>query len=143
MADEENTILGSEEADKTYLFFHKTIRRYRVGKFEFKDHYLRLTSPEARQEFLNILNERNFPKRDAIQIVEVNETARAQTEKPVLVNAAPVIRGNMTAGDILTQKDHQRILEAQSKPGSAGNALAPNPGAPKPAFNIAGLNLNK
>lgn len=128
-----NELPTLEANNRTYLFMHKTIRRYRVGRFEFKNNYLRLNSAEDRQEFLDILNQSGFPKRDAIQIVEVNEEARAQTE-------SSVVRGNMAAGDILTGKDHQRLLALQNKPGSTGGALAPNPGKPQ-GFNIAGLNL--
>jgi hypothetical protein len=155
MPDEENTnneLIGFDtegtvdrrDDGRTFLFLHKSIRRFRVGKFEFKKNQLRLNA-EEREEFLRILNEPGFPKAEAMQIVEVNEEAKAASERSVLTNpqGSTVVRGAQNASEILTAKDHQRIAQQQSKPQQGGGSLNPTPTGPKPTFDIAGLNLNK
>jgi hypothetical protein len=142
MDDEEKG--QAESGKKSYLFFHKRIRRFRVGKFEFKKNYLRIDNDEDRDAFLAILNDPKFPKRDALQIVEINEEARAATETSVIQKptTSPVVRGPMNAADILTAKDQQR-LQNLSKPGQNGGNLAPNLGAgSKPSgVDISKINL--
>jgi len=137
--------------ERTSVFFHKKYRRYRIGRFEFKKNYLRLTTNADREEFLKLVNDPKFPKREAIQIVEVNEEARAQSERSVLESQTPspsvdgsdtsVVRGAMNASDILTAKDVQRINDLSSKPGQSAGGLNPTPSAPKPTFDISKMNL--
>jgi len=114
------------------VFFHKAYRQYKVGRFIFKKNYLRLADEADIKEFLDLINGPGFPRREAALIVEVNETARAASEKSV-------IRGSMQADDIMTAKDKQR-LTSLTNPGAAGNNLAPA-GAKSAGMNLSGLNL--
>ena len=138
MADEQPVV--SEESEKFYTFRHKTYRRFRVGRFEFKDHILKVNAAD-REEFLESVQDPKFPKREAINIVEVNEEASRNAELSVLYDnqklPSGVVRGAMNAEDILTEKDKQRLAEnTESAPAQSGNALNPNPQAPRPAFKL-------
>lgn len=114
-AEMPNDVAADEPFNK--LYFHKTYRQYKIGRFIFKKNYLRITSAKDDEEFLNLLNAPGFPQREAAAIVEVNEIARSQAEKSV-------IRGSMQADDILTAKDKQR-LTGLSNPGAGANNLVP------------------
>lgn len=94
---------------KTYR--HKTIRRFRVGKFEFKNHKLVIESEEDQKAFEEMIA--GLPPIDSQPIVIVNAEAAAAAEKPLV---SPVVRGAMSADDILTAKDKERI---QSGAGTA------------------------
>lgn len=114
----------ADEEQKHYVFRHKTIRRFSSAGFEFKNFELHLYSDEDRERFVEVYNE--LPPRDKNQIVEVDLEAKAASEREV--SAAPIVRGAMTAGDIITQKDGQRIVSGDAQ--AAANALAANPGKP-------------
>lgn len=86
-----------------WLYRHKTIRRWRSGEFEFKNHELRLTKKEENDRFIELLND--LPQAETIDIVRVNEQAVAASE-------SSVVRGAHGADDILTAKDAQRIADA-------------------------------
>lgn len=130
MENEENVA----EATFNKLYFHKKYRQYKIGRFHFKKGHLRITTAADDEEFLKLVNAQGFPKREAVLIVEVNETAKANAEKSV-------IRGSMGADDILTAKDKQR-LTALSNPNAAGNNLAPA-GVKPSGMNLAGFSLDK
>ncbi len=118
------------ENEKSYLFRHKQVRRFKVGKFEFNNFTLRLDSEKEREEFLEIVQ--TLPARDSNQIVEVNEAAAAAAETSVL-QASRVIHGAMGSEHILTEKDKARLQEAQHK-GDGQNG--PQTGQP---VGVAGL----
>jgi|SRR6478736_3854836 len=120
------------------LFRHKTIRRFCVSEFEFNDFELRLiddekgTADEKAAKFIAII--KTLPRRDSLQIVEINSTAVAESEKAVVdIKTDTVVRGPMQAGDILTDADKQRLATQQgtgstqpgaTNPTAAGNNLA-------------------
>lgn len=79
------------------LFRHKTIRRYRIGRFEFKDNKLRILTQRDLDDFYALMEDPNLPKIEKIDIVRVNEEAQAAAE-------STIIRGPMGSADILTQK---------------------------------------
>jgi len=64
-------------------FKHKTIRRFRVGEFEFKNYILAIpeNQPEKIEQFKKLF--RGMPPRDRNGIVEINEEALAALERPV------------------------------------------------------------
>jgi hypothetical protein len=126
----------TEEA-KTFLFRHKTIRRFCIEQFEFKNFELRLQSEKERDEFVAMVQD--LPNRDAIQIVEVNEAAAAVAETSIAKKDSSVVRGFLNADDILTAKDRQRLQDTQ---GSGPQNLIPaGQKPPTPAMNLANLNL--
>lgn len=133
MATETPVVESAEE--ETFLFRHKAYRRFRVGRFEFKNNLLRLNAAD-RDEFLELVKDPKFPRMDALNIVEVNEEAARVAEVSVFDSppndASTVVRGAMQAGDIKTAKDSQTSGAQQSKPGSAD--LNPNPTGPGAAF---------
>lgn len=118
----------------SYLFKHRTIRRFCVSGFEFKNFELRLQTEEEREQFISIVE--GLPKIESIHIVEVNEEARAAMETPITAKESTVVRGAMGADDILTAKDRERIAQSNLN----GNTLAPNPSKPT-GFNMASLNM--
>jgi hypothetical protein len=83
---------------------HKTIRRFRVGKFEFKNHKLTIESEEDQALFEKMVSD--LPVRDSREIVIVNQEAIAASETKI---GDTVVRGPMSADDILTAKDRERI----------------------------------
>lgn len=131
MSVEEDNTESNAPFDK--LYFHKAYRQFKIGRFIFKKSYMRLTSEEDDKEFLDLINAPGFPQREAALIVEVNERARAASEKSV-------IRGSMNADDILTAKDKQR-LTSLSSPSLGANQLAPSPAKPAGAINLSGFSL--
>lgn len=116
--DEQNTALSVEvsaPARINLLFRHKTIRRFKVGKFEFKNNQLRITDPDDAAEFEKILN--GLPPIESRDIVIVNEEAAAAAERPATSSA---VRGTMVAGDILTAKDRERLAADQAQKSTTG-----------------------
>ena len=93
---------------KEYVYRHKTIRRFRVENFEFKNHELRITSERDRDRFEDILSK--LPISETNDIVEINEAAAAAAERPV--GQQRVIRGAGNASDLLTPEDKARIAAA-------------------------------
>jgi hypothetical protein len=104
------------------LFRHKTVRRFSVAGFEFKDHKMRLDEEKAKK-FRELVA--TLPAREQVQIVEVNEEAAAASEKPV---AGPtVVRGPAQAKDILTDADRKRLAENQTPSNNGVNIPTSNP----------------
>lgn len=123
--------------EETRTFFNKKYRRFRVGRFEFRRNYLDLTPKEA-EEFLAIVTAPDFPYEEAVQIVEVNRAAAAAAETSILDKVPAgqgVVRGAMSASDILTAKDKQRYAEGlESRIGANGGLLNPTPVSSRTAF---------
>lgn len=86
-------------------YHHKTIRRFAVGRFEFKNFRLVLTSARDVEEFETLLM--NIPARDSNGIVRVDEEALADAVRPAVRSTA--VRGATEASSILTAKDRQAI----------------------------------
>lgn len=128
----------SEEM-QTFLFRHKQIRRYSTAGFEFSDFMLRIEGEAKRQEFLDAVS--TLPDREKIQIVEVNERAAAAAETPIAPVGSTAVHGAMTAADILTAKDKERLAQ-QNGAGQAANPAAPVPNQAQPS-GFAGLNAFK
>lgn len=131
-------------------FKHKTIRRFRVGEFEFEDFILNVESDEKAEEFIKIV--KTLPRRDALQIVEVNESAAADAEKSVVDSQDTIVRGAQTAADILTEDDKKRLQQQQgsgsaaagaSNPIAAGNKLAEGAAKGNMASAMAAINAGK
>lgn len=121
----------SDEAEaKSYKFRHKTIRRFSVAGFEFENFHLIVVGDEERQRFLDIA--KTLPKREALQIVEVNDTAAAAAEVSVVAESdGGVVRGAATAAELMTAADRERLKQfgTGGAPGatntvSTANALA-------------------
>lgn len=113
MSDE---IKEAEQDTKTgvnVLFRHKTIRRFRIGRFEFKNNELRLQSQRDLDDFLALIDDPNLPKVETLDIVQVNEEAAAAVE-------STVIRGAMGSKDILTQKSSSLETPTPTNPTEAG-----------------------
>lgn len=121
------------ENGKSYLFRHKQVRRFKVGKFEFNNFTLRLGTEKDREEFLEIVQ--SLPARDSNQIVEVNEAAAAAAETSV-VQAQRVVHGAMGSEHILTEKDKARLQEAQNAQHKGEGVNGPQTGQP---VGVAGL----
>lgn len=101
------------------LFRHRTIRRFRIGRFEFKDNYLRIQSQDELEEFYRILEDPKLPRSEVVDIVKVNEEAVAAAE-------SSIVRGPMASADILTQKDGA-AKSTETKATNTGGTNAPNP----------------
>lgn len=95
-----------EAGQQTWLYKHKTIRRWKTGEFEFKDFHLRIDDAEANERFVKTLEA--LPRIDTSDIVLVNEAAASSTE-------SRVVRGPLQAGDILTAKDKAALAAANAK----------------------------
>lgn len=110
------------EEIKKYLFRHKQIRRFTVAGFEFNDFELTIEGDEERERFIQIVGE--LPAREQVQIFEINKEAAAAAEVAVIQQVgSTAVRGPMTAADILTAKDRQRIAEQQA--GQGGEPAKP------------------
>ena len=79
---------------------HKTIRRFRVGEFEFKNGLLVIKDEKKNESFRRLWTD--MPRRDQLGIVEIDEEALARLEKPM---ARRVIRG---VGDTGLPYDYDR-----------------------------------
>jgi len=119
---------------KTYR--HRTIRRFKIGKFEFKEHLLVINN-EADDELFH--EHLKGDPRSARDIVELNPEAMAAMEKSVDL-APKVIRGAQDSGQIpsgVKESDGKAI--AASTPG-------PNQQSPvtkNPADVLANLGIQK
>lgn len=78
---------------------HKAYRRYRIGKFEFKEGILVTKSNREDNEFRSLIS--GLPRREARHIVEINEAALAALERPV--SGPSVIRGPSATNRIKSQ----------------------------------------
>lgn len=76
------------------LYKHTRIRRYRIGRFEFNNHLLSV-KPEDNQDFIRLIKQ--LPAVKSNQIVEVNEEAYRNLEKPALGRDTLVVRGGARA----------------------------------------------
>lgn len=80
-----------EDYDGTnYTFQHKTISRYRIGRFEFKEHLLVIRSKKDYDDFIDIL--RRQPPFERLGIVELNQKALQNLEADPL-RASRVMHG--------------------------------------------------
>ena len=93
----------AEERFGGFFYKHKSIRRFRVGDFEFNNFELRIPDHETNAKFRAILDE--LPLRETVDIVLVNEEAAAAAE-------SRIVRGAHDAANILTAKDRQLIAGA-------------------------------
>lgn len=110
-------LVSAEYDDTNVLFRHKTIRRYKIGEFEFRNYEMRITDAAKLDRWRKLLADPNLPRSELIDIFEINEEAAAVVERSV-AGDSPVIRGAMQASDILTAKDRQRLEEAQKAQGN-------------------------
>lgn len=72
-----------------FTFRHKTIRSYRLGKWQFKNNFLTIATDAEREQFLDNLSK--FPNRITKDIVELNAEAMRNLESNPLKGRA--IRG--------------------------------------------------
>lgn len=120
---------GEGTRQATRLYRHKTIMRYKIGPFEFRDHELRLPLPQLRKSldeqvamFEKLLDQ--LPIRESISIVEINEEAQAQLERPA--RRAVAIHGAQQSTDV----NKPRAIQPQSPAPSA--SILPGVGSQKP-----------
>lgn len=76
-------------------FQHKTIRRFRIANFEFKNFLLVIKDEDEANRFRDLVS--TLPRRDAIGIVELDEAALAALEKPV---GPRVVKGAQNTGNV-------------------------------------------
>lgn len=117
-----------EAFEKTYR--HRTIRRFKIGKFEFKEHLLVIKNQADDELFKEHL--RGDP-RSARDITELNPEALANLEKSVDINAK-VIRGPQDSGQIpagVKESDGKAIANQQP------------PAKQNPSDILASLGINK
>lgn len=119
--------MPATEFVKTYR--HRTIRRFKIGKFEFKEHLLVIKNQADDELFKEHL--RGDP-RSARDIVELNPEALASMEKAIDV-APKVIRGAQGSDQI----------PAGVKESGGQKAIAETPPAKNPADVLAGLGIQK
>lgn len=131
MDPEENK---SAEADKdtSVLYRHKTIRRYRIGEWEFENNHLRIRDAAENERFLELL--RKMPRSETLDIVVVDEVANSIAERPVIRGVADSTSATLTAND---RKRFEE--ELAKKNASAAGAAA---GA-KPAVGAVGTTQHK
>lgn len=89
-------------------FRHKTIRRFRIGGFEFKNFLLVIKDEKEADKFRKLMQD--APRRDSNSIVELDEQALANLERPV--GGPRVLRGSSDTGKV-----KQASSEGPSEPG--------------------------
>lgn len=94
---------------------HKTIRAFKVGRFQFKNFILRIPAGEA-EEFEALVNQPNFPARDRNNIVAQNVQAIADSETPI---SARVV-GAQQSTDVTSPKTNPATQPPESVTGMAG-----------------------
>lgn len=80
-----------DEDGSRFTFQHKTIARYRIGRFEFKNHMLSIRSQKDYDEFIGLLREQ--PPYERLGIVELNPIALQNLERDPLAQQNRVMRG--------------------------------------------------
>src|SRR5690606_13497914 len=104
----EEEIQSDEEQARTVAAFkHRRIRRFKVGKFEFRDHLLFLTSEEDLESFIEAYQ--GLAPEDRNAIVKYDFQREAQLESPV--SATKAIRGALGTKQIKDPK----VVQNQSE----------------------------
>ena len=77
------SVTSDEDSDGSkHTYQHKTIARYRLGRFEFKEHLLAIRSAKDNDEFLELLSKQPYQER--MGIVELNQAALQALENDPL-----------------------------------------------------------
>ncbi len=112
-----NSVIDDDDDDITGIVIrHKTTNRYKLGRFEFKKFTMRLTSERDFEEFVAMVKQ--LPPIERNQFDILNERAIASASRPLISEESTVVRGAMTADQILTAKDREAIAKAQGGPGT-------------------------
>ncbi len=80
------------------LLRHRRIRNFKIGKFQFKNHLLKIRSEEEEKEFSELIAK--APRLTQNSIVEINEEAMSSLEKPF----QPAVRGAQPTSEITAGK---------------------------------------
>lgn len=88
-------------------FKHKSVRQFKFGQWHFKDHLLVIQDPADHERFLEEIQ--TLPARDRNQIVEINERAVRELERPV----SRSVRGAQQTTDINNPKTNPGIMNQQ------------------------------
>lgn len=89
-------------------FKHKLSRRFKIGRFEFKNHILSLQNDDDIEEFMRLVTHPKFPNRERTQIIEINEEAVRTLEKPLSLT----VRGAQQTTDIKAVKTPESVTPA-------------------------------
>lgn len=103
---------------------HKSIRRFSLGGFEFKNFILVTVDGEQDARFREMLSEQ--PQHLRNQIVAINEDALAALEQQVDFTGGGVSRGALGTGDILAgvkEAAGARAIAAEAQHGPSQDAL--------------------
>lgn len=106
---------------------HKSIKRFRVGRFEFKNAFLVTLGEEDDEEFKSLVEK--LPARDQNQIVQVNEESLRNSETPMtrVIKGMAQTSGTVPAtskegGPRLTDEEvKKRMAEAASRADGGSN----------------------
>lgn len=95
---------------------HKTIRRFRVGEFEFKNHILNI--PEDKPEKIAKFEElfQKLPARDKNGITQIDEAALAALERPVGQRVVKGVADHTGANKTPSTDGIQRPVAEENKP---------------------------
>lgn len=112
------------EKKPEFVFRHRTIRRWKIDKFEFIKGELRIVGEDDRSTFLQLLEQ--LPTHETVDIIEVDEEAQAKAERPAL--GQKTIRGTANAEDLLTAEDRQRLAATKSAEADSNTQSGPATG---------------
>lgn len=117
-------------------FRHKTIRRFKVGKFEFKNNLLSI--PDDNESDIELFHKfvSELPRREQVNIVEVNEAALKALEKPMTLG----VRGAASTSDITAPKTNAPSTGASPSltPAGVDKALGTSTAPAAPTGDNAG-----
>lgn len=103
------------------------VRRFKVGRFIFENHLLKLHSDEEEKEFRNLFEQ--LPRRFQSQIVEVNEAAMQALTRPVEIRRGPVTANDLpvkqvAAANVTSESDDRSSLGGSSSSSSNSSSMS-------------------
>lgn len=115
---------------------HRTVKTFKVGRFKFEDHILKIHSEAEHEEFLKAYEGLLGP--DRVAIVEVMQL---ENERPV--NTQRRVDGSLSTAEIKDHHDTNVVAKEESAPVTQTTEPAPNPVPPASGLKLGLAGLNK